>query len=68
MILSRASEADQLSLEGYSLIHKTVRPRESKGIYGGVVLFANCDIAKGIEVIHNVSIELVWVKLKRIFF
>ena len=64
---SKASEADQLSLDGYSLIHKTVRLRESKGIYGGVVLFATFNITKGIEVINNVSTELVWVKLKRSF-
>ena len=50
------------------MIHKTVRPFESKGIYGGVVLFAKCNIAKGIEVIHNVSTEFVRVKLKRSFF
>ena len=32
------------------------------------MLFAKCNIAKGIEAIHNVSTEFVWVKLKRSFF
>ena len=48
------------------MIHKTVRPRDSKGINGGVI--AKCNIAKGIEVIHNASTEFVRAKPKRSFF
>ena len=65
---SKSSDADQLNLEGYSLIRKTVRPRESKGIYGGAALFAKCNIATEIEVIHNLCREFIWVKLQRNLF
>ena len=65
---SKASDADQLNLEGYSFIRETVRRRESKVIYGGAALFAKCNIAKEIEVIHNPCREFIWVKLKRNLF
>ena len=44
----KACETDSISLQGYSLLSKTNRPRLSKGIYGGVAVSCKVGISKGI--------------------
>ena len=52
----------------YSLISKTIRPRLSIGIYGGVAVFCKVGISKGITPLPVTHSEYIWVKLKKVIF
>ena len=68
LLETKAEKGDNLTLEGYSLLKHCIRQRHSKGIYGGVALYARVSIAKGISVITTKSTEYLWVKLHKTFF
>ena len=48
---TKACEIDNMSLQGYSLISKTNRPRLNKGIYGG------CFLQRGYFQRHNTALD-----------
>ena len=68
LLETKAEKGDNLTLEGYSLLIHCIRQRHSKGIYGGIALYARVSMAKVISVINTKSTEYLWVKLHKTFF
>ena len=68
IVETKACETDNISLNGYTLLSKTNRPRISKGIYGGVAVLCKTSISKGIAKLPITHSEYIWVKLKKSFF
>ena len=65
---TKACETDNITLQGYSLVSKTNRPKLNKGIYGGVAVFCKVGISKGITQLPATHSEYIWIKLKKSFF
>ena len=68
IVKTKACETDSISLQGYSLLSKTNRPRLSKGIYGGVAVLCKVGISKGITPLPVTNSEYIWIKLKKVVF
>ena len=65
IVETKACEFDSISLQGYSLLSKTNRPRLSEGIYGGVAVLCKVGISKGITPLPVKHSEYIWIKLKK---
>lgn len=61
-----ADDYNKLVLPGYSLVKAEHRQRLSKGIYGGLAVFAKVELKKAISILNS-DADHIWIKINKSF-
>ena len=70
LIETFTTEDSKLNLKGYVVDHsfRSNSNKNARRNSGGIVVYIKSEISKGTEFLHSEHEDLIWIKLKKIFF